>query len=117
MAGARSITQSSTSKTENILLFIKLFALHFHISYQGESRRTTTSGKTVGVLGSDIMSSRIVNNLLTSGHKVVIWNRDPSESKKFKGMGAGVAASIGEVVKQVDIIFSYLSDWLDLQEV
>lgn len=56
------------------------------------------------------MGSGIVMNLLSSGHEVVIWNRDPSQLKTLEELGALVAATPCEVAEQVDIIFSCVFD-------
>lgn len=63
------------------------------------------------------MGSGIVKNLLNSGHKVIIWNRDPSKSRKFEEIGAQVAMTPCDVAEQVDIIFSCVSDPLASKEV
>lgn len=63
------------------------------------------------------MGSRIVKNLLSSGHQVIIWNRDKAKAKKFEDFGAKVAATPCDVANQADVIFSCVSDPLASKEV
>lgn len=72
---------------------------------------------TYGFLGVGVMGSGIVKNLLSSGHEVVIWNRDSSQLKEFQNMGAEVAMTPYDVARQADIIFSCIFDPLALKEV
>lgn len=101
------------------------------INYQGEEleshsisisqtqklQNIVASAKTFGFLGVGIMGSGIVKNLLNSGHKVIIWNRDPSKSRKLEDLGAEVAMTPCDVAEQVDVIFSCVSDPLVSKEV
>lgn len=87
------------------------------ISQSQKLQNIIASEKTFGFLGVGIMGSGIVKNLLNSGHKVVIWNRDPSKSRKLEEMGAQVAMTPCDVAEQVDIIFSCVSDPLASKEV
>lgn len=99
--------------------------LIFPLYYQGHGQRTpistnisqsrnlqniATSTKIIGFLDIGVMGSGIVKNLLHSGHRVIIWNQDPSKSKKFQEIGAEVAMTPSDVADQVDIIFSCVSD-------
>lgn len=88
-----------------------------NLSQSQKLQNIVASEKTFGFLGCGIMGSGIVKNLLNSGHKVVIWNRDPSKSRKFEEMGAQVAMTPCDVAEQVDIIFSCVSDPLASKEV
>lgn len=91
---SHSISMSQTQKLQNIV----------------------ASAKTFGFLGVGIMGSGIVKNLLNSGHKVIIWNRDPSKSRKLEDLGAEVAMTPCDVAEQVDVIFSCVSDPLVSKE-
>lgn len=86
------------------------------ISQTQKLQNIVASAKTFGFLGVGIMGSGIVKNLLNSGHKVIIWNRDPSKSRKLGEMGAEVAMTPCDVAEKVDIIFSCVSDPLVSKE-
>lgn len=87
------------------------------ITQSHKLQNIVASAKSFGFLGVGIMGSGIVKNLLNSGHKVIIWNRDPSKSRKLEEMGAEVAMTPCDVAEQVDIIFSCVSDPLASKEV
>ncbi|XP_037024559.1 putative oxidoreductase GLYR1 homolog isoform X2 [Bradysia coprophila] len=86
------------------------------ISQTQKLQNIVASAKIFGFLGVGIMGSGIVKNLLNSGHKVIIWNRDPSKARKLEELGAEVALTPCDVAEQVDIIFSCVSDPLVSKE-
>ncbi|KAJ6649852.1 putative oxidoreductase GLYR1 like [Pseudolycoriella hygida] len=90
--------------------------ISMNISQSQKLQNIVASAKTFGFLGVGIMGSGIVKNLLNSGHKVIIWNRDPSKSRKLEELGAQVAMTPCDVAEQVDIIFSCVSDPLASKE-
>lgn len=63
-----------------------------------------------GFLGLGIMGSGIVKNLIDSGHKVAVWNRTFEKCDKFAEAGAEVMQTPCDVVDNVDITFSCVSD-------
>lgn len=88
-----------------------------NITQSQKLQSIVASAKIFGFLGVGIIGSGIVKNLLSSGHKVVIWNRDPSKSRKFEDIGAEVAMTPCDVAERADIIFSCVSDPLASKEV
>ncbi|VVC42540.1 3-hydroxyisobutyrate dehydrogenase-related,3-hydroxyisobutyrate dehydrogenase, NAD-binding domain,6- [Cinara cedri] len=65
---------------------------------------------TFGFIGLGNMGSRIVKNLMSSGHSVVLWNRSKEKCKQFEDLGAICALTPSDVVSRSDIIFSCVSN-------
>ncbi len=81
---------------------------------------TITSGagpRRVGVLGTGIMGSELVRNLLTSGFEVYVWNRTPAKAQALTAEGARYAASPALAAADVDVLITMLSDGAIVQEV
>ena len=66
----------------------------------------------LGFVGIGIMGEGMVNNLIKSGRKLVIWNRNGGKVQNLVASNPSVrlAASPREVVEQCDITFSMLSN-------
>lgn len=62
------------------------------------------------VIGTGIMGSGIVTNLLKAGHQVSVWNRDDAKLKPLVDIGAIAKYSIKEVVVGADIVFEVTAD-------
>lgn len=56
------------------------------------------------------MGSGIVNNLLDSGHRVMVWNRHKDKTDDFASKGADVGESPSDIVYASDITFCCVSD-------
>lgn len=75
-----------------------------------KSKNINPSPLRFGFLGLGIMGSGIVKNLLDSGHKVAVWNRTFEKCRKFEEAGAEVLPTPCDVIDNVDITFSCVSD-------
>lgn len=75
-----------------------------------KSKNINPSPLRFGFLGLGIMGGGIVKNLLNSGHKVVVWNRTLEKCRKFEEAGAEIMPTPCDVVDNVDITFSCVSD-------
>lgn len=75
-----------------------------------KSKNINPSPLRFGFLGLGIMGGGIVKNLLNSGHKVVVWNRTLEKCRKFEEIGAEIMHTPCDVVDNVDITFSCVSD-------
>lgn len=75
-----------------------------------KSKNINPSPLRFGFLGLGIMGGGIVKNLLNSGHKVAVWNRTLEKCRKFEEAGAEVMPTPCDVVDNVDITFSCVSD-------
>lgn len=87
------------------------------ISESFKSKKIEASTKTFGFIGLGIMGSRIVKNLINSGHKVNLWNRTAKKAEEVKEQadltspGQVKTFSVPcDVVYNSDIIFSCVSD-------
>ncbi|XP_055930029.1 cytokine-like nuclear factor N-PAC [Argiope bruennichi] len=67
------------------------------------------SQKKIGFIGLGMMGQRLVKNLLTSNHKVTVWNRTPEKCVDFAKVGAELAQTPSDVVENCDIIFCCVS--------
>lgn len=70
-----------------------------------------------GFIGLGIMGSAMASNLLSAGHTVTVWNRDPTKSEALAERGAHVATSPSEVVAAASVTFSMVSDPAATREV
>lgn len=75
------------------------------------------SGKTFGFLGLGIIGRGIVKNLLNSGHKVVVWNRNFAKCRKFEMAGAETRLTPSDVIDAADVTFCCVSDPKAVKEV
>ena len=71
----------------------------------------------LGFIGTGLMGSAIVERLLKTGHKPVIWNREPEMLEPLKDMGARVGASPADVAASCDIVFLCVLDAKAVEEV
>lgn len=60
-------------------------------------------------IGLGIMGSRMAANLLKTGVELTVFNRSSAPMETLAAQGAIAANSIGEAVKDADIVFSMLS--------
>ncbi|XP_055946540.1 cytokine-like nuclear factor N-PAC isoform X1 [Argiope bruennichi] len=74
-----------------------------------KAKNVRPSDKKIGFIGLGMMGQRLVKNLLTSNHKVTIWNRTPEKCVEFAKVGAVIAQTPGDVVEKCDIIFCCVS--------
>ncbi|WP_309299348.1 NAD(P)-binding domain-containing protein [Paenibacillus sp. YYML68] len=65
--------------------------------------------KTIGFIGLGTMGKPMAANLLKKGYEVIVYNRTQSKSLELKGLGALVADSPMDAVKQADVIITMLS--------
>ena len=68
----------------------------------------------VSVLGTGIMGAAMARNLAAEGHDVRVWNRTP---EKAAGLGAQVAPTPAEAVRDADVIITMLYDGGTVREV
>ena len=53
----------------------------------------------VAFIGLGQMGSGMARNLLEAGHLLTVWNRDHAKAEPFAGLGATVAADVGEAAR------------------
>ncbi|XP_055930133.1 cytokine-like nuclear factor N-PAC [Argiope bruennichi] len=74
-----------------------------------KAKNVIPSHKKIGFIGLGMMGQRLVKNLLTSNHKVTVWNRTPEKCVEFAKVGAELAQTPSDVVESCDIIFCCVS--------
>jgi 3-hydroxyisobutyrate dehydrogenase len=74
----------------------------------------------IAFLGLGAMGSRMAQNLVKAGHRVAVWNRDPSKATPLVALGATVAATPRKAAQGAAFVISMVTDdaaarsvWLD----
>lgn len=71
----------------------------------------------IGFVGTGIMGTPMVMNLIKGGHQVQVWNRTLSKLKGLEEAGAKACHQLSEVGKDVDLLVVMLSDGKTCDEV
>jgi 3-hydroxyisobutyrate dehydrogenase len=61
-------------------------------------------------LGLGAMGSRMAANLIKSGHKVTVWNRDSAKAEALIALGAKLAGTPKTAAQSADIVISMVRD-------
>src|SRR5436190_24393485 len=64
----------------------------------------------VAFLGTGLLGSGMVENLLRRGHQVTVWNRTASKARALAELGAVVASSPENAVSAAERVHMALSD-------
>ena len=64
----------------------------------------------IAFLGTGLLGSGMVENLLRRGHQVTVWNRTESKARALAALGAAVASSPEQAVAGADRVHMALSD-------
>jgi 3-hydroxyisobutyrate dehydrogenase-like beta-hydroxyacid dehydrogenase len=64
----------------------------------------------LGFIGLGIMGSRLVQRLHASGWNIQAWNRSPEPASELRQAGIPIAASIGDLVTNSDVVLSSLAN-------
>ena len=71
----------------------------------------------IGFIGLGSLGRPIAQNILEKGHEIFVFNRTRSKSAAFRQQGAVVAESVEFLAKQVDVVFTMVSDDVALRAV
>ena len=71
----------------------------------------------IGFVGTGIMGTPMVMNLIKGGHQVQVWNRTFSKLKGLEEAGAKACHQLSEVGKDVELLIVMLSDGKTCDEV
>ncbi|PAU75775.1 NAD(P)-dependent oxidoreductase [Halomonas salipaludis] len=71
----------------------------------------------IGFIGIGLMGAPMTRRLLSAGFDVTVWNRTPAKARSLVATGARAAASIGELVAEVDTIMLCLANTAAVEEV
>jgi 3-hydroxyisobutyrate dehydrogenase-like beta-hydroxyacid dehydrogenase len=86
---------------------LTIFSLLFY-NYNKSQRKKGPS--MIGFIGLGIMGSRMAENLLDKGYKLVVHNRTKEKAARLLEKGAKWANSPKEIAQQADIIFTMLAN-------
>jgi len=64
----------------------------------------------IGFVGLGLMGRPMVSRLLTENYAVVVWNRTPEKAQALVEEGAKLASDIADLVCNVDVVMTCLSD-------
>jgi len=64
----------------------------------------------LGFVGIGLMGEPMVRRLLGAGFVVSVWNRTPAKAEALAGAGAEVAATLNELVDNVDVVMLCLAN-------
>lgn len=65
---------------------------------------------TLGFVGLGLMGVPMCRRLLAAGHPLTVWNRSAAKADSLRAAGATVAANLGELVRDSDIIMLCLAN-------
>ncbi len=65
--------------------------------------------KPIGIIGVGVMGSAIATRLLARGRKLILRDMDPAKLEPLLAQGAVAAASVPELVGQVDVVITSLN--------
>lgn len=66
---------------------------------------------SISVLGTGRMGSALARALLQAGYRTTVWNRTRQKAEPLAAIGATVAASVLEAVKEAQVIIVNVSDY------
>jgi 2-hydroxy-3-oxopropionate reductase len=64
----------------------------------------------ITLLGTGLMGSPMACRLVQAGHRVTVWNRSPDKTKAAAALGARVAVSPADAVKEAQVVITMLSN-------
>ncbi|MGB9670092.1 MAG: NAD(P)-dependent oxidoreductase [Halothiobacillaceae bacterium] len=64
----------------------------------------------IGLLGTGLLGSAVVERLLAQGFPVTVWNRTPDKTAPLAALGARIAANAAEAIAASDLTLLYLAD-------
>jgi len=67
-----------------------------------------TSAIHIAFLGIGLMGDPMARRLLQAGYRVTVWNRTRAKADALAGAGALVAPSVGDAVRQANVVISML---------
>lgn len=71
----------------------------------------------IGFIGTGVMGTGIISNLLKAGHEVTVYNRTKSHATTVLQRGASWADSPAEITKETDVVMTMVGFPTDVQEV
>lgn len=106
-SAARNVLLRASNYTEMPTLDTPQISMS-NISIKNRNIRPSTL--KFGFIGLGFLGQRLLKNLLSSGHRVTIWNRTSTKCKEFVVAGAEAVGTPGDVVMASNIVFACLPD-------
>ena len=72
---------------------------------------------SVALFGTGLMGAPLVERLLDAGYRVVVWNRTVKKAAPLVAKGALLAESPAQAVASAEVLITWLSDQVAIQEV
>jgi 3-hydroxyisobutyrate dehydrogenase-like beta-hydroxyacid dehydrogenase len=66
--------------------------------------------RTVGYIGMGVMGLPFAAHLRASGHRVLVFDRDPAALRRAQERGLAAVGSQAELIERVDMLFTCLPD-------
>ena len=66
--------------------------------------------QNIGFIGTGLMGFPMAKNILKAGYKVRAFNRSKNKAEPLKDFGAEISNSIGELVKESDVVITMLTN-------
>ena len=66
--------------------------------------------KKIGFIGIGLMGLPMAQNILKAGYNLKAFNRSQNKAEPLKELGAEIASTINDVVKDSDIVITMLTD-------
>ncbi|MEU7000028.1 NAD(P)-dependent oxidoreductase [Nonomuraea sp. NPDC046570] len=71
----------------------------------------------VGWIGTGLMGEPMARRLLAAGHRLAVYNRTPSRTRKLVAAGAGAAGSVAEAVAGNEVVVTMVALPADVEQV
>ena len=71
----------------------------------------------VGFIGLGLMGRPMAGHLAKGGHSLHLWARRPESLEPFRDSGATFHATIADVAREADVVFSMVADAPDVEQV
>jgi 2-hydroxy-3-oxopropionate reductase len=71
----------------------------------------------IGFIGLGIMGAPMAANLVKAGYPVTAYNRSPAAAGRLADLGGRAATSLGEAVREADVVITMLPDTPDVEAV
>ena len=72
--------------------------------------------KNIGFVGTGVMGSSMVINLIKAGYTLLVYNRSKNKAEACLGAGAGWCDTIPELAKKSDVIITIVGFPKDVEE-
>jgi 3-hydroxyisobutyrate dehydrogenase len=73
--------------------------------------------KTIGFVGTGVMGSSMVINLMKAGYSLLVYNRSKNKAQTCLSAGAGWCETIPELAKKADVVITIVGFPADVEEV